>query len=103
MRTVIAQFTVLPDKAPEAEAAMKKLAAAVDANEPGTLVYLWHRNVKDPARIMVFEVYADDGAVQAHRESSHLAEFVALFNAGTVFDAASTSIERYQRFAGVQR
>jgi quinol monooxygenase YgiN len=69
MRTVIAQFTVLPDKAPEAEAAMKKLAAAV----------------------------------QAHRESSHLAEFVALFNAGTVFDAASTSIERYQRFAGVQR
>jgi quinol monooxygenase YgiN len=103
MRTVVAKFRVLPGKDDEAEAAMKKLASAVDAAEPGALLYIWHRHVKDPSQIMVFEVYADDDAVAAHRASPHLAEFVALFSRGDIFDADSTTLDRYDRFAAVQR
>ena len=101
MFTVTAQFNVIPGKEAEAEAAMKAVAEQVEANEPGALTYLWHRNTKDPAQILVFEVYRDQEAVDQHRASPYLAEFQKYF--GPVFDPASVKIVRYERFAGVNR
>jgi quinol monooxygenase YgiN len=103
MRTVTAEFTINSGKEGEAEAAIRALVAAVQANEPGALAYAWHRHGKDPSRILVFEVYADDDAVAAHRATPHLAAFQEHFKAGATFDPASVKIERWERFAAVER
>ncbi len=50
MNTIIASFRIIEGKEAEAEEAMQKQAAAVEANEPGALAYVFHRHAKDPAR-----------------------------------------------------
>lgn len=101
MLTATAQFTILPGKEAEAEAAIKKVVAEVDKNEPGALAYVWHRNIKDPMQILVFEIWRDSEAITAHRTMAHMAEFQSNF--GTVFDPASVKITRYERIAAVNR
>lgn len=101
MNTIIASFRIIEGKEAEAEAAMKQQAASVEANEPGALAYIFNRTAKDPARITVFEVYADDEAVAAHRATEHMAAFGKLF--GTVFDPATVTIDRQERVAGFSR
>lgn len=102
--TVTASFSIVPGKEAQAEAAIAKLVDAVRETEPGTLVYAWHRLGKDPSRILVFEVYADDAAIEAHRGTPHQAEFQRHFVPGTgLFDPDSVKLERWDRFAAVQR
>ena len=59
MTTVLAQFKIQPGKEAEAEKALNEMAAAVEANEPGALLYVFNRSQKEPSEITVFEVYAD--------------------------------------------
>ena len=101
MNTIIASFRIIEGKEAEAEAAMHKHAAAVEAKEPGVLNYVFVRKAKDPALVTVFEVYADDEAVAAHRASEHQATFGKLF--GTVFDPATVKIDRQERVSGFSR
>ena len=101
MIAVTAQFSIIPGKEAEAEAAIRKVAEGVDKNEPGALMYTWHRGAKDPLQILVYEIYKDDEAREAHRGTPYLAEFQAHF--GTVFDPASVKIVRWERLAGVSR
>ena len=104
MHTITAEFDVIPGKEAEAEAAIGKLVTAVEAGEPGAVSYIWHRGLKDPGHILVFEVYRDDEALQAHRSTPHLAEFQKCFAPGSaLFDTASVKIARYARFAAIQR
>jgi quinol monooxygenase YgiN len=101
MHTVTAEFRIFPGKEAEAEDAIRKVAAAVEANEPGALKYIWHRGVKDPNQVLVFEIYRDDEAREQHRGTPYLAEFQAHF--GTVFDPASVKTTRYDQIVGVDR
>jgi quinol monooxygenase YgiN len=101
LNTIIASFRIIEGKESEAEEAMKKQADAVQSNEPGALAYIFNRNAKDPAQVTVFEVYADDDAVAAHRATEHMAAFGKLF--GTIFDPGSVKIERQERIAGFSR
>ncbi len=101
MQTVTLTFTILPGKQAEAEAAIKKVVEGVDKNEPGAVAYFWHRAIKDPSQVLVFEIWRDDAAVEAHRGTPYLAEFQSLF--GTVFDPASVKITRYERIAAITR
>jgi quinol monooxygenase YgiN len=101
VNTIIASFRVIEGKEAEADEAIAKQAAAVEANEPGTLAYVFHRHAKDPALITVFEVYKDDDASNAHRGSEHMAAFGKLF--GTIFDPGSVKIERHDRVGGFIR
>lgn len=101
MLTATAQFSIIPGKEVEAEAAIRKVAAAVSEKEPGCLMYTWHRGVKDPLQVLVFENWRDEDAVNAHRKMEHMAEFQALF--GTVFDPASVKIVRWDALAGLDR
>jgi quinol monooxygenase YgiN len=102
--TVTASFNIVPGKEAEAEAAITKLVDAVRESEPGTLIYAWHRLGKDPSRILVFEVYEDDAAIEAHRATPHQAEFQKHFAPGTgLFDPASVKLERWDRFQAVVR
>lgn len=101
MITVTAQFSIIPGKEAEAETAIRKVAAGVEKNEPGVLMYTWHRGAKDPLQILVYEIYQDDEAREAHRGTPYLTEFQAHF--GTVFDPASVKIARWERLTGINR
>ena len=51
-------------------------AAAVRAAEPGNLVYTAHQDPKEPAQFFIYEQYADQTALEAHRDSPHYQELV---------------------------
>lgn len=101
MHTIVAEFRIFEGKESEAEAAIKAVVAGLEANEPGCLKYIWHRGVKDPLQVFVFEIYESDAARDQHRDTPYLKEFQSHF--GTVFDPATVKITRYERIAGVDR
>ena len=101
MTTILAQFKIQPGKEAEAEKALNEMAAAVEANEPGALLYVFNRSQKEPSEITVFEVYADAEAHNTHKHISHMGQLRSNF--GSVFDPASVKIERLERIAGFAR
>ena len=103
MHTVVAEFNIVEGKEAEAEAAIKKVVAGVDANEPGCLSYTWHRGLKEPNHVLVFEIYKDDDAVAAHRGTPHGNEFQKNFGPDGCFDVTSVKIARYARLAALER
>jgi len=102
MITVTAEFRINEGKETAALAAIEKLVAGVNADEPGALIYSWHRDIKDAAQVLVYEVYADEEATKVHRASTHLAEFQKAFASG-LFDPGSVKISRFERFAAIDR
>lgn len=101
MNTILARFNVVAGKEAEAEEAIKKQAASVEAAGPGALTYIFHRNRKEPAQITVFEIYKDDEAFQAHSGTEHMGAFRGYF--GSIFDPATVKIDRLERIAGFSR
>jgi autoinducer 2-degrading protein len=65
---------------PGQEEAVRRLllqaAAAVREHEPGNLLYVAHQDAADPAHFLVYEQYADQAALEAHRDSAHYQEVV---------------------------
>jgi len=51
-------------------------------NEAGNLFYLAHRSPDEPRRFFLYEQYTDQAALDAHRASSHFAQYATngLFN-----------------------
>lgn len=70
IRSIVATVTVKPESLPAFESLARELVAAVNADEPGCLLYTLNRG-DDPSTWMFIERYADEAAVQAHRESAH--------------------------------
>ncbi len=104
MIIVTAELRINEGKETEALAAIEKLVASVERDEPGVLTYAWHRDLKEAARIFVYEVYADEEATKVHRESEHQAEFNKAFSrASGVFDPGSVKISRFERIAAIDR
>jgi quinol monooxygenase YgiN len=68
---------VSPDgRRDETLAAIQALQAA-SADEPGTTLFAIHEDRDQPGTFVVFERYADDDAVQAHRFSPAMEAFRA--------------------------
>ncbi len=101
MTTILAQFKIQPGKEAEAEKALNEMAAAVEANEPGALLYVFNRSQKESSEITVFEVYSDGEALDTHNQTAHMGQLRAAF--GSVFDPASVKIVRLERIAGFAR
>jgi quinol monooxygenase YgiN len=59
-------------KADELIAAFRPVFEQVE-KEPGTLLYVLHRSQDDPGLFWVSEIYADDAAFAAHRDSDAMA------------------------------
>ena len=95
MVTLIFRAKMQPGKEDEA------LVAAVQAQEPSTLAYLFHRSQQDPSEVVLFEIYADDNALQAHSQTPHMGELRAAF--GELFDTATVKVYRLERVAGFAR
>ncbi len=102
MITVTAEFRISEGKEAEALAAIEKVVAGVNRDEPGALTYSWHRDIKDPLQILVYEVYADQEATAIHGTSKHFAEFQKAFASG-LFDPGSVKISHFERFAAIDR
>lgn len=101
MITVLFRMKIRDGKEEEALAKVSALAEAVQANEPGTLAYVVHRNQEDPSEIVFFERYADDAAREAHGQTAHMGAMRENF--AEIFDTASIKIERLDRIAGEVR
>lgn len=101
MITIVARFRMLPGKELEAIEALKKMVAAVEAEEPGALVYTVNRGKTNPLEICVYEVYKDSEAAEAHRRTPHMREMQAAF--AETMDRASFNVEILEEIAGFVR
>jgi quinol monooxygenase YgiN len=68
---VIATLKVQDGKGAELEAAFRELAPEVRANEPGNRLYVLHKSRDDANTYVVMEIYDDQAAIDAHRNSAH--------------------------------
>ncbi len=101
MFTIMATLRVQKGKEEEAEAFLQELASRVEAQEPATLTYLFHRLQNDPNTIIVFEVYKDEVAFEAHRRGPILREAANKF--ASLLEPGGVEIKVLERFAGFQR
>jgi quinol monooxygenase YgiN len=69
-----AKWTAREDEVPAVEAALRRLIAAT-RTEPGNLVYQCHRDPSDPRVFLLYEMYEDEAAFQAHASSPHFDEY----------------------------
>ena len=74
MVVLIVEFHVQLDYAQAFEMAVAVNARTSLSDEPGCRQFDVCRNASDPTRFMLYEVYDDDFAVQAHLESKHFQE-----------------------------
>ncbi|MGE0794410.1 MAG: putative quinol monooxygenase [Acidimicrobiia bacterium] len=63
---VRADFTMSTLTDDEADEVVHGMIEAVEAEEPGTIVYAWFRHRDDRKRWSVLEVYEDEAAQKAH-------------------------------------
>ncbi|KAE9989499.1 hypothetical protein EG327_002622 [Venturia inaequalis] len=97
---VVAQIKPAEGKAEEVLEGLALLAKAVEENEPGCLSYQFFFS-KEDYEIEVFEIYKDAAAVQAHKESPHIAEAMKEGMKGKL--AAPLKIQRVERKGGFRR
>ena len=101
MITIVARLTMLGGKDDEAVEHVRKMASAVEANEPNALAYVCHRSLDNPLEIVFFEVYTDGETLKAHNQTSHMGEFRARLS--ELFDLTQVKIERMERAGGFVR
>jgi len=79
--------------------ALRDLCTAVEAKEPGVLIYLCHRSAKKRDELVFFEVYRDDAALAAHTKTPHFGKLLVAF--GTLFrlPLEVTKLDRIGGFA----
>ena len=68
---VIATLKVQDGKGAELEAAFRELAPLVRANEKGNKLYVLHKSRDEANTYVVLEIYEDQAAIDAHRNSDH--------------------------------
>ncbi|WP_054813779.1 putative quinol monooxygenase, partial [Nocardia arizonensis] len=71
MISVIAELTVQDGKGAEFESVVADLVEQIKANEPGNQAYQLVRSKSDPNSYRIFELYADQAALEAHGKSDH--------------------------------
>ncbi|MGH2604204.1 MAG: putative quinol monooxygenase [Dehalococcoidia bacterium] len=76
MIVLIAKYYVKPGNTAEVEAALQRMAPLVQAHEPGCHRYEVSRSTEQPDMLMLYEHYADEAALQAHRETPHFKEII---------------------------
>lgn len=74
--TLIARYTVQSGKGEIVEAALARMADAVRASEPACLLYNANVSVDDPNLYVLYEVYDNEDALVAHRETPHFKEII---------------------------
>ena len=98
--TQMVSFTLKEGMDEKAMAFLQELTEKVEKNEPGVLVYVANRAIKDPSKVTFFEVYKDQDAVNGHTATDYFRAMMPKF--GEYFEQA-VDIVRMQRVAGFTR
>jgi len=70
-----------PGRRAELLEVLRDLVDAAAADEPGTLVYVMHEAADDPDVVVSYELFADEAALAAHRDSAVVAAVMPRLNA----------------------
>jgi quinol monooxygenase YgiN len=68
---IVATLKTKPGQNAAFEELAKALVAAVNANEPGCLLYTLYK-AEEPDTYVFLERYRDEAALQAHRSTAHM-------------------------------
>ncbi|MBX0329809.1 antibiotic biosynthesis monooxygenase [Oscillochloris sp. ZM17-4] len=71
MIVLVARYTCKPGKGDAVLEALRRMVAAIAADEPGCPLFHVCRATDDPDRLMLYEHYLDDAALKAHSETAH--------------------------------
>ncbi len=74
IHSIVATIKVKAGHEADFEAIARNLVAAVNANEPGCILYTLNRG-EDPVTFVFMERYKDEDAVKAHRATEHYRSF----------------------------
>jgi quinol monooxygenase YgiN len=77
MEVLLVEFRVHAAHRADFEAAMRRNAATSLADEPGCRQFDVCVDPTDPLRVVLYELYDDDAAVQAHLRAPHFLRFDA--------------------------
>lgn len=75
---ILAELLAKPETQAEIMAILDGLIVETE-KEPGSVAYLVQQEAANPCRFVVYEIYQDAAAVQAHMDSSYLQAALARF------------------------
>jgi (4S)-4-hydroxy-5-phosphonooxypentane-2,3-dione isomerase len=73
---LIARYHVVPGNSELVGETLRKMAERVAADEPACLIYNANIDPENENLYCLYEVYADEADVAAHRETPHFKEFI---------------------------
>jgi len=76
MVALVVKYVVKDGEADAVAELLRRIAPLVRANEPGCVTWQAWRDREDPNVFHFHEVYRDEAALQAHRETAHFEELV---------------------------
>ena len=101
MVSLVVRMKMQEGKEEQALEQVRTMVQAVEANEPGVLIYVYHRLQEEPSEIVILEVYKDDAAFQTHMQTEHMGAFRG--KAPELFEMSQVKVERLDWVAGVVR
>ncbi|GAB7109000.1 hypothetical protein JCM4814A_73140 [Streptomyces phaeofaciens JCM 4814] len=90
------RFTLREGAGEAFDALMRETTAAIQAHEPGTLVYACHQVEGAPNERIFYELYADLDAFEEHERQPHTQHFLA----ERTKHVEKTEVDRLQPYAG---
>jgi quinol monooxygenase YgiN len=76
MIVLTAKYFAKTGKGDEVEGLLRRMAPLVSANEPGCKLYHANRSADNPDIFLLYEHYADQAALDAHRSTPHFKEII---------------------------
>ena len=76
MIVLVAKYHVKQGKGDEVEVALKRMAPLVKEQEPGCKLYQANRSTENRDLFLLYEHYADQAALEAHRGTPHFKEII---------------------------
>lgn len=74
---LVVRFELLDGHEDAFDALVAETLALIRAEEPGTVVYVVHRELGAPAVRVFYELYRDETAFETHEAQPHVAHFLA--------------------------
>ena len=76
MIVLVVKYYAKPGQGNAVQAALERMAPLVKEHEPGCVLYQASRSRDDADLFLLYEQYADEAALQAHRETPHFREII---------------------------
>jgi len=94
---IIAEYRVRPSGVEKVKRAIEEFVPYVQANEPGTRMYIAWQQSDDPSRFVHFFIFEDEAAETAHSESAAVKRFEAAY--GPELEGGDVVFTRFEMIA----